>query len=105
MTIRDYIKKKRRRSAALMYVGFALFGLGGVITAQTQSPMFLTITFFGFALCGGSMLYQVYAIRCPDCHGRIGITLGHGSPFSLPAGYSFCPFCGKSLDSDIDAAT
>jgi hypothetical protein len=86
-----------------MYSGFALFGLGGFITAQTQNPLFLVITFVGFGLFGGSMLYQLYGIRCPSCRGLIGVTLGYGNPFSLPAGYLFCPYCGVSLDTDIDA--
>jgi hypothetical protein len=104
VTIREHIRRKKRRSAILLYSGFALFGLGGFIAAQTQNPAFLAITFIGFAMFGGGMLYQSYGIRCPSCGGAIGLTLAYSNPFSLPAGYSFCPYCGKSLDTDTDAS-
>ena len=58
-----------------MYFGIALFGLAGGIAAQTQKPEFLVITFSGFALFAGSMLYQFHDIRCPISRECIGINL------------------------------
>ncbi len=86
-----------------MYAGVAVALIGAFITAQSRNPFFLAVAILGFALFAASTLYQFYGIRCLRCFGRIGHTLSYSDPFSLPSGYSFCPFCGISLDTDIDA--
>jgi hypothetical protein len=85
-----------------MYCGIVLFAIGGATAAGTQQPWLICISLAGFALAAGSMLYQFYGIRCPSCHGLIGVTL-HTNPFGVPRGYSFCPYCGISLDTEVDA--
>ena len=85
-----------------MLIGFLLFGLGGV--AASAHTSFISISVLGFLTFAGGLLYQLCAIRCPRCAGRIGFALnGFGNLFAVPPHFRFCPFCGISLDSPLDA--
>jgi hypothetical protein len=83
-----------------MLLGFALFGLGGVAASAHSSFMALSVV--GFLALFGGMLYQLFGFRCPRCGGRIGLAL-NSYLFSVPSHFRFCPFCGISLDTPLDA--
>ena len=102
MSLRDAINRRRRKSGMIMMAGFALFALGGIASSTNSS--FIALSLVGFFMFGGGIVYQFYGIRCPRCGGKIGFALnGFGNPFGVPSQFRFCPFCGVSLDADIDA--
>ena len=85
-----------------MLLGFALFGVGGV--AASAHGSFIALSIVGFLAFAGGLLYQLFGIRCPHCAGRIGFALNSfGNLFSVPSHFRFCPFCGISLDTPLDA--
>jgi len=85
-----------------MLVGFVLFGIGAV--AASAHPNLVGLSILGFLTFAGGLVYQLYGIRCPRCHGRIGFALnGFGNLFAVPSHFRFCPFCGVSLDAETDA--
>jgi hypothetical protein len=101
VTIRDDINRRKRKAQILALLGFALLMFGALL-ASTQR-MFWLVAAIGFAMFLGGTLYQSFGIRCPRCACRIDLYTGQSpTVFSIPAAYRFCPFCGISLDTQLD---
>jgi hypothetical protein len=97
MTIREGINKQKRTATIVAYAGFTLCALGAILGAG-QVLAFLP----GFAIFGGAVFYGL-SIRCPICHGAIGFLVSHsGTPFSVSRKIQYCPYCGVTLDSELD---
>jgi|SRR5882724_2861971 len=99
MTIRDYLRRQKRRSYGVLHLGVLTF-FGGAIAGFAGSKMFV-FAIFGFVVGGAGMVYLA-RVRCPQCRERIGPILGAlGGPFSIPSKLRFCPFCGVELDNPM----
>jgi len=99
MTIRDYLKRKKRISFAVLHLGVFIF-FGGAIAGFSGSKMF-GIAILGFVVAGVGTVYLA-RVRCPQCKERIGTLLGPvGGNYSIPPKFRFCPFCGVELDTRI----
>src|SRR5438309_3070429 len=98
MTIRDYLRREKRRYAAVVNLGVLIF-IGGAIAGASGSGL-LALALVAFTVCGLGGLFLWSCVRCPDCRGRLGPVLRSvGSPITIPASLRFCPFCGVGFDS------
>ncbi len=85
-----------------MLVCFILLGSAGLVISAFPGLSFLPIVpFVGFGAC---IIYLHYGVRCPKCRNRVAglIYLPRGGYFRLSHALRFCPFCGVSLDSEIN---
>src|SRR2546427_10882616 len=99
MTIRDYLRRQKRRASAVLHLGVLTF-IGGAIAGATGNKMFV-LAIFGFVIAGLGGVYLA-RVRCPQCKERIGSMLGRaGGQLSLPRNLRFCPFCGVELDTPM----
>ena len=97
VTIRTYIKSKRRQAFLVGIVGFAL-----LVTASVIGQGFPALVFLGFVMFAGAILYQLFAIRCPRCRGNLGGPLAYASgPIGVSRRVRFCLYCGVELDTAI----
>jgi len=101
MTIRQRIATQRRRASIVGFVGFGVFVASAVISGPSSPPLVPILV--GFVVFGGSVMYQLFAIRCPRCRGNLGGPLSYTSgPFGLSRRARFCLYCGVELDSPAD---
>lgn len=101
MTIRDALTRKKRNATVIAYAGLVIFALGMAISAG-EGP-WLVVGVIGFALFCAGTLYLFFFLKCPACGGRIGYTVSYPSgPFSVSRKIRYCPFCGVSLDSEVE---
>jgi hypothetical protein len=100
MTIREHVRK------CLLWGIIAAFSSALAVILETAlngnpgSPLFIV----GFIPFIGAILFMNFGIRCPKCRGNLGITIVHYFPLF---GWSkhqigFCPFCGTSIDQEIE---
>lgn len=94
MTIREYIKRRARWTAALSLGGFMLFAFGG--------PLGIPFLAIIGAIAFGGAIILIANIRCPRCRASLGQTI------AMPVGINligeqinYCPYCGVSLDEQI----
>jgi len=98
MTIRDYLRRQKRRYAAVVNLGVLVF-IGGAIAGVSGGGLF-ALVLVAFVVCGLGGLFVELCVRCPHCKGKLGPALGSiGRPFTIPASSRFCPGCGVALDS------
>jgi hypothetical protein len=102
VTVRDEIKRRRRRALLLTIPGGVLF-IAGAFLAPSIHSWFLLLLIAGFLLLGASTFYQLYGIRCPSCGERVGPLIGQPQMFAVTKPFQFCPFCGVSLDTEFEA--
>jgi heme/copper-type cytochrome/quinol oxidase subunit 1 len=101
MTIRDALTRKKRKAIVIAYAGLAVFALGMGIGAGERPWLLVGMVGFVF-FCVGT-LYLFFFLKCPACGGRIGYTVSYPSgPFSVSRKIRYCPFCGVSLDSEVE---
>lgn len=98
MTIAQHLK--RRLLTAWIVLASALIGMATYWFAFTDInrptyPLFFLFTGISFA----AALYLQWFIRCPRCHGNLGISLGQQILIGSPKP-KYCPFCGASLDEN-----
>ena len=102
MNIRDHLNRRLIPIYAFMIGCFILFGAGGALAAQVHWSLILVIVgFVGFGAC---IFYLHYGIRCPKCRNPLGplALLPKGGYFRLSERICFCPFCGISLDGEVE---
>src|ERR1700719_4720247 len=102
MTVRDEIRRRKRRGLFLTIPG-VLLCIAGMILASSILSQFFLLLLAGFALLGASTFYQTHGIRCPGCSERVGPLIGQRQIFAVTKPFRFCPFCGVSLDIEIAA--
>jgi len=80
----------------------AVFVAGTLLSNIDRTLLILGI--IGFAGVFITLIYAYYkGIRCPKCENAWGfLAMQTGGPFSLSKKLRFCPFCGVSLDSDLN---
>jgi ammonia channel protein AmtB len=101
MTIRDEMRRKKRRLLIITWSGIALFILGILLSEKLGSTPL--IPFVGFAVfCVSITLYGYWAMRCPHCKGNLGHFLYYGPPFSVSNKVKYCPFCGVDIDMELE---
>ena len=101
MTIREHLKRNNRRYRIAQGVCFLLALAGGFAISfrQAKSPMvepsYLLVVLTGLAylaLLIAGFIPLVW-VRCPQCRGRTG---------PLRKKWKHCPFCGVSLDREME---
>ena len=99
--IRDSISRKRRRLFFLLIPSFLCF-VGGMILAERTSWL-LIVGFLGFCSMLALVFAMLFAIRCPNCGGNLGYAVAWPATwdYSVSPNVRFCPFCGISMDKDI----
>ena len=101
MSIREKLNAQRWKAQLITLAGFALFGFGGVV-ASTHKQLW-PLPLLGFLAFFGGSLYQGLGLRCPRCREALGyVIVSSGKFFSVPEKFRFCPYCGTSLDIEID---
>jgi hypothetical protein len=101
MTIREVLEKKRGVAVALAFLCWLSFA-GGIVFTGSHSkefPLLIFIPFIGFGVC---VLFLLFGLRCPKCKNNLGYTL-QSSFWRISKKLKFCPFCGVSLDTEIEA--
>jgi len=99
MTIRESLNVRRRRASGLGLVGFCDLAISLLVNSSPESPPFSA--FVGFALFASSVLYQLFALRCPHCRGNLGGPLSYGgTPLGISRQVRFCLYCGVELDTE-----
>jgi len=101
MTIRDALARKKRNATVVAYTGLAVFALAMAISAGERP--WVVVAVMGFAVFAAGTIYLLFLLKCPACGGRIGYTVSYPSgPFSVSRKIRYCPFCGVSLDSEVE---
>jgi hypothetical protein len=103
MNIRDYLNRKVVPAYVGLIICFVLFGASGFVAAELRLFFLPLIPFAGF---GAILTYLYFGVRCPNCRNSISYLsyLPKGGAFRLSKNLRFCPFCGVSLDTEVDAA-
>jgi hypothetical protein len=103
MTVRQFLNRRILPVVILMLACVvAAFAAVGFIPADSRSlGVWTLVPFAGFAAC---IVYLFYGVRCPTCRNQIvGLAyLPRGGYFRISAAVRFCPFCGLSLDTEVD---
>jgi len=101
MTAREHIKRQRRKSFKVSLLGFALMLVG--ILMDKFYVSFWPLIAAGVVLFLGGVLYSSLGCKCVSCSGRIPMppsqSRSRGDPWNQ---FRFCPFCGISLDAEIE---
>jgi hypothetical protein len=102
VTLREDLNRRVRKAQIITLCGFLAFMLG-IFVAQAY-PSLWPLTVLAFAVFFGGTLYRMFGVRCPHCSRQIGMAIAQsGGGFSVPRDFRFCPFCGTSLDTHLDA--
>ena len=100
MTIRAYLKRRFRRSNILIGCGIALVVVAGWLSAVLHSTWLLVVALLGFVLAVAAGISHLF-LHCPKCGGGFGLPPAQfGNPFGPEM--RFCPYCGVSLDTQLD---
>jgi hypothetical protein len=101
VSIREYLRQRRRKWTIVAVIGGILFAGGGFLCSQTNNPWLLPIPFLGFALFGIGQFARLFGLNCPKCGGAIGLATPYfGNPFG--SDFRFCLACGISLETEYD---
>jgi len=101
MTLRESIAKRKRAAGIVTYAALAWFAAGMGLSGAEPPWVFLAVP--GFLVFFAGTFYLLFFLRCPRCGGAIGYVVSYlSSPFSISRRVRFCPFCGVSLDSELE---
>jgi hypothetical protein len=101
VTIREKLAGQRSKAQLIALSGLALLALGGWAASTHHGLWPLPVV--GFVLFFGGTLYQGFGIRCPRCREAIGhVIMSSSGLFSVSAKFRFCPYCGTSLDTQLE---
>ena len=93
MTIRDYLRKRRRIFWTLLFVC-----LTGMMLTGNRWPWLMLL--FAVAGCALAVFMYQRGAACPRC--GIGIEASMSiSPRRLARPINFCPYCGVHLDEQV----
>ncbi|MEE2706148.1 MAG: hypothetical protein VX988_03805 [Planctomycetota bacterium] len=101
MTVREHVSKTFRKSMLFVFLGLLgciAIGFGGerLIGVHVSMPL-------GMLLFLASGIYGVSLLKCPKCTNWLFPVAGYvkRKMFFL-ARVDFCPYCGVSMDEEID---
>lgn len=101
MSIREHVSKSLRKAVLLLVLGLLgclAIGFGGEQYFGPQFSMPL-----GMLLLFGSGIIGFSSIKCPRCANRLFAVAGYVKRKLLfLARVDFCPFCGVSMDAEVD---
>ena len=101
MKIREMINTQKRKAVIAVSSGMFVFIVCFMISTVYTS-MF-SVGLIGFAVAMGGITFLEFGLSCPQCRGRIGYAVNNpGRPFSVSPKIRYCPFCGVTLDSNIN---
>ena len=86
--------------AVISWLGAA----ASLFAAGQQFPWLFLVFFAGF---GAAIIGIMYFLKCPRCHGPLGMTNASLSMSSVPfyRRMNYCPYCGVSLDENLGDPT
>jgi uncharacterized membrane protein YedE/YeeE len=104
MTIREVLGRKRKR---FVYLGIA--ACVGALTAlllSVSSGTFPWLFLPFFACFGASVLGIMFFLKCPRCSGSLGRgnVPFEGTSAGIRRPINYCPYCGVSLDEQMQQA-
>ena len=101
MTIRSQLNLIRRRVLIITLLTWVVFAVGSfLITVHRWFIVVSLLAFIGLIL---ETIFLMFGIRCPKCKAALGHTLSYPPQgLSISDKIKFCPFCGVSLDSEIE---
>ena len=102
MTIRDQLNQRIVPTYKVMLFCFVVFIASGLIVpAGAWLLLLASVSFIGLSAC---LVFLHVGIRCPRCRHRIAalIYLPDGGYFRLSKAIQYCPFCGVSMDTDME---
>ncbi len=102
MKARDFINRRITPIMILMLACVVAFAAIVFVAADTPSLAFLPLV--PFVALGACIVYLHYGVRCSSCRGQLFplAYLPRGGYFRISAAVRFCPFCGLSLDAEVD---
>lgn len=102
MKFRTYFQRKLINATVVLPIGFGLIALEKALSPQGSFTLQIA-TFIG---TGVLFIYR-YRAKCPSCRKEITF-LWHRHDahfFQLPNDVHYCPYCGNTLDCEVDEAT
>jgi hypothetical protein len=102
MNFRDYFQRKLSGAVVVLPIGFFLITLEGLLGAEWFSYAQIT-TFIGT----GVVFAYRYRVKCPSCRKRITFlaNLQDARYFQLSKSVHYCPYCGNTLECEVDEVT
>ena len=101
MTIREHVSNTFRKSILFCFLGLlgcVAIGFGG---EQSVGPQFSHP--LGMLLFIGSGIYGFSLLKCPKCTNYLFAVAGYVMrKVFFVARVDFCPFCGVSMDEEMD---
>jgi hypothetical protein len=102
MKFRTYFQKKLISGVVVLPIGFGLIVIEGMLHTRESSVLQIA-TFIGM----GALFIYRHKVKCPNC--RKGITflgsLSDARYFQLSRSVHFCPYCGNTLECEVDENT
>lgn len=101
MTIRDYLNRRKTRISVIALISWAMFFVG--LLSCKKAPILGIIAVVGFIAFLASVLYLIFALRCPNCKSMLGyVTTYCHTMFKISQRFRFCPFCGVNIDNEMN---
>src|SRR5437763_9149048 len=99
MSTRDRLNRLRKRGYLSIAVSVAVLAVS--IPLSQKYPIFIALACVaGLVLLAASLLLM-FGGRCSNCGYSLGrVFYGTGSLMRISPHLHFCPYCGKSIDSD-----
>ena len=100
MTLSDQIETKVKR-AKIVGLAFWLAFAAMIFFDNAGGLFFLAfIPFIGF---GGTILYILYFIKCPNCKVELGQAAAYsGNFFQKESKLNYCPNCGVNFKEEVN---
>jgi hypothetical protein len=102
MTTRQSLDRVCRRATLISLVGGALLVLGGILMMFPIPMVSAACAIVGFLLFGAGYVSRSWG-RCLSCGFELANRLVAKSIFRIDELAHFCPFCGKSLDENVES--
>jgi hypothetical protein len=98
MKIREKITIEKRKMDIFLYASIIACVPGFIV----QNSLTIVLGLIGCVVFMVCLIFGYRSIRCPHCQGRIGYAISSSVPFKVSSKIHYCPFCGISIDSDIE---
>ncbi len=102
MTTRQNLDRICRRATLISLVGGGFLVFGGILTMFQIPNVAGACAIVGFLLFGAGFVSRSWG-RCLSCGFELAHRLAAISIFRIDENAHFCPFCGKSLDENVES--